>query len=69
MLREYDEPGVVKQGIDLLFCSEVRALDLKLYRLCDYLSRHNEQVDLYEVMQLLVQQQNSQLQRADSPEV
>jgi hypothetical protein len=69
MVREYDEPGVVKQGMDLPFCSEVRTLDLKTYRLCDYLSRHFEQVDLYEVTQLLVQQRDSQLQRADSPEV
>jgi hypothetical protein len=55
--------------MDLPFCSEVRTLDLKTYRLCDYLSRHFEQVDLYEVTQLLVQQRDSQLQRADSPEV
>jgi len=66
MLREYDKQGIARQGMDQSFCSKVRALDFKIYALYDHLSRHFEQFGLYEVMQLLIKQRNSQLQWADS---
>lgn len=56
MLREYDEYGIVKQGMDLSFCSKARALGFRIYAHYEYLCRHYKEVDLYEVMQLLAKQ-------------
>ena len=58
MLREYDEYGIVKQGIDLAFCTKVRAQGFKIYAHYEYLCRHFKEVDLYEVMQELAKKKS-----------
>ena len=53
MLREYDEHGIVRQGMDLAFCSRARARGFKIYAHYEYICRHFKEIDLYEVMQVL----------------